>query len=162
MEGEVCLYNKFGFCKFKELCRKGHVKQICEDSDCKETKICSKRHPKVCKRYAAENECKFGVECSYRHIKSAKCLEQNKMKEKVEEMEKKMEELELKAENSEMKDKVKLLEAVVQKMFVNIIQLEAKVSELKTIIKEKDIIEEASVKDDIIEAECKSNQEKNK
>ena len=82
------------------------------------------------------------------------------MKEKVEEMEKKMEELELKAENSEMKDKVKLLEAVVQKMFVNIIQLEAKVSELKTIIKEKDIIEEASVKDDIIEAECKSNQEK--
>ena len=154
------MYNKFGFCKFKDMCRKPHVMEICQDSSCKAIKSCSKRHPKVCKRFAAENECKFGIECSYQHIKSVKCIEQNKLKEKVEEMEKKMEELDIKVVNSEMKDKVKLLEAVVQKMFVNIIQLEAKVNELKTVIKDKDMIEEASGKDDILEAEYKSNQEK--
>ena len=26
---------KFGFCKFKEHCRKKHVKEKCEDSKCK-------------------------------------------------------------------------------------------------------------------------------
>ena len=27
----VCQFNKFGFCKFKEACRKQHVKELCEN-----------------------------------------------------------------------------------------------------------------------------------
>ena len=30
MEGKVCIYNKFGFCKFKDTCRNQHIMQICE------------------------------------------------------------------------------------------------------------------------------------
>ena len=73
MERKVCTYNKFGFCKFKDTCRNQHIVQICEDLSCKEIKICQKRHPKVCKRFAAEKECRFGIDCSYKHKKSEKC-----------------------------------------------------------------------------------------
>ena len=97
MEGEACLYSKFGFCKFKDECKRQHYKQICEDSSsCKSMKICPKRHPKVCKRYDTENECRFGAECSYQHKTSVKSLEQNELKEKVKQMEIVMKELALK------------------------------------------------------------------
>ena len=52
------------------------------------------------------------------------------------------------AEDNEMKDKVKMLEAVVQKMFLNIIKLEAEVNELKA--KTKNIIRETDVKDNLL------------
>ena len=45
-------------------------------------------------------------------------------------------------EDSQLKEKVQLLEAVVQKMFVNVIQLEAKINNKKITIKGKEIIEE--------------------
>ena len=47
-------------------------------------------------------------------------------------------------EDTEVKDKVILLEAVVQKMFLNVIKLEAEVNELKA--KTKHIMKEADVK----------------
>ena len=51
-------------------------------------------------------------------------------------------------EDTEMKDKVKMLEAVVQKMFLNIIKLEAEVNEFKA--KTKNIIKETDVKDNLL------------
>ena len=54
-----------------------------------------------------------------------------------------------------LKEKVKLLEAVVQKMFVNVIKLEAEISNKKVIIKDNDIIVEANND----KAEFKSKQE---
>ena len=110
MEGEACLYSKFGFCKFKDECKRQHYKQICEDSSsCKSIRSCPKRHPKVCKKYDADNECRFGEECSYQHKKSVKSLEQNKLKEMVKQMEIIIKELALKVTclESELK-KVKL------------------------------------------------------
>ena len=113
MEGKVCMYNKFDFCKFKDTCRKQHFRQIFEDLSCKEIKNCQKRHPKVCKRFAAHNECRFGIDCSYKHQKSEKYIEQNVLKEKIQEMEKKVEEVALKIEDNELIKKVNLLETVV-------------------------------------------------
>ena len=69
-------------------------------------------------------------------------------------------------EDNEMKEKVNILEAVVQKMFLNVIKLEAEVDELKTKIKNWDISEEpvfvGEHHDDhnIEDAESKSNQER--
>ena len=67
---------------------KKNYKQICENSSsCKSMKSCPKRHPKVCKRYDTENECRFGEKCSYQHKTSIKSLEQNELKETVKQME---------------------------------------------------------------------------
>ena len=51
-------------------------------------------------------------------------------------------------EDTELKDKVNMLEAVVQKMFLNIIKLEGEVNELKT--KTKNISKETDVNENIL------------
>ena len=51
---EKCLYYDSGFCRYKDKCRKEHMKTVCEDSNC--DKKCEKRHPKQC-RY--REKCKF-------------------------------------------------------------------------------------------------------
>ena len=97
MEGEACLYSKFGFCKYRDSCKRQHFKQIYKDSSsCKSIKSCPKRHPKVCKRYATENGCRFCEKCSYKHQTSAKNLDQNALEEKVRQIEMVIRELVLK------------------------------------------------------------------
>ena len=58
-------------------------------------------------------------------------------------------------EERELKEKVKILEAVVQKMFVNVIKLDAEINNKKVTIKDNYIIVDAN--DD--KTECKSKQE---
>ena len=47
-------------------------------------------------------------------------------------------------EGCELKEKVKLLEAVIQNVFQNVIRLDTEISELKTKSKSKDITEKTS------------------
>ena len=63
---KVCRHYQTGFCKFGESCRKQHVKESCQITKCN-LKICTKRHPKVCKYFKQHQFCKFGDSCSYRH-----------------------------------------------------------------------------------------------
>ena len=47
MEDEACLFNKFGYCKFKLNCKRIHYWEICQENKTCEAKIeCKKRHPK--------------------------------------------------------------------------------------------------------------------
>ena len=62
----VCLCNKFGYCKHKELCRKQHVNDICENVSC-ELSLCIWRHPKTCKYYRELGRCKFDP-CAFKHV----------------------------------------------------------------------------------------------
>ena len=62
----VCIFNKFGFCKYGVTCRKKHEDLKCEDSSC-EVFNCSKRHPKECKYYREFNRCKYNEYCRYEH-----------------------------------------------------------------------------------------------
>ena len=72
MEGKACMYSKFGFCKFKDQCKRIHFKGKCEDAGgCKGVKVFPKRHPKLCKRYLTNGGCRFGSECSYQHAAKA-------------------------------------------------------------------------------------------
>ena len=64
----VCLYNKFGYCKHKELCRKQHVNGICENVSC-EISVCRSRHPKTCKWYREFGKCKFDP-CAFKHVEN--------------------------------------------------------------------------------------------
>jgi DNA repair exonuclease SbcCD ATPase subunit len=59
----VCLYNKYGYCKHKEMCRKRHVNQICETIPCE---VYTFRHPKICKFFWNYGQCKFDP-CAYLH-----------------------------------------------------------------------------------------------
>ena len=61
----LCLYNKFGFCKFGERCRRHHINEICKESSC-EINSCRQRHPKTCKYFRDFGRCKFSP-CAFKH-----------------------------------------------------------------------------------------------
>ena len=63
---KICLYFKFGFCKHGPSCRRKHVQEKCESSDCNGNK-CERRHPQPCKYFSIYKRCKFGEYCAYRH-----------------------------------------------------------------------------------------------
>ena len=88
----VCRFYKFGFCKFTEVCRKQHVKELCVALDC-DGKKCMQRHPKVCKFLRNYGYCKFGEWCLFSHTVK-KDPEVEKLKAENIEIKKKLEELE--------------------------------------------------------------------
>ena len=61
----ICLFNKFGYCKFRERCRKHHINEICIQNTC-EILSCSQRHPKICKFFRKYGRCKFSP-CAFKH-----------------------------------------------------------------------------------------------
>ena len=63
----VCSFNKFGFCKFREVCRKQHNNEICDKPSCDWT-TCNFIHPKICRYRRDYNYCKFGEFCKLKHI----------------------------------------------------------------------------------------------
>ena len=67
MEAVVCLHFKFGYCKFKELCRNRHEEALCENVKC-DVQSCDLRHPKHCKYHLKYGFCKFNA-CLYKHEK---------------------------------------------------------------------------------------------
>ena len=99
----VCHYNKFGFCKYKERCMQIHIDDPCDDFDC-DAKMCNRRHPRECKYFRYYKRCKFDP-CKFTHIdKMSENLNQiRKIKDsidvKIAEIDAKMDKL-----NEEMKD----------------------------------------------------------
>ena len=94
MAQEVCLRNKFGYCKHHDLCRYLHVNDLCESTSC-DIKNCNKRHPYTCTFYKEHGRCKFNDYCKYKHTNFENKLENenknkkeiNIMKEKINNME---------------------------------------------------------------------------
>ena len=87
MEGEVCQFDKFGFCKHKQNCKRRHFVEECNDlSKCKVIKSCLKRHPKACKKFVT-GHCRFENDCAYKHEKLIPNKEQVEMTEKLKQLE---------------------------------------------------------------------------
>ena len=63
---DICLFNKFGHCKFQSKCRKRHIKKKCEKENC-EIQNCLERHPRECSYFRDFGRCKFGSYCSFDH-----------------------------------------------------------------------------------------------
>ena len=61
----LCLFNKFGYCKFRETCRKNHINKICDESSC-EINACKERHPRICRYFQNYGRCKFSP-CAFKH-----------------------------------------------------------------------------------------------
>ena len=68
VQGNICRFNKFGFCKYGNKCFRKHENKLCENKNC-EVESCPLRHPKLCRFYLQFNYCKFGTFCRYRHEK---------------------------------------------------------------------------------------------
>lgn len=49
-----CQFSKYGFCRFRETCKRKHYNEIRKDSSgCQQIQTCQRRHPKPCKRFAS-------------------------------------------------------------------------------------------------------------
>ena len=71
---QICLKNKYGYCKFGKTCRSKHNNQECEKNDCGKWN-CDKRHPRDCWWFNKFQRCRFS-NCSYKHeIKSDNSME---------------------------------------------------------------------------------------
>ena len=117
MEGEICSYDKFGFCKYKSECQRRHYSQECEALEkCDSIRSCPKRHPKYCKMYAL-GQCKFS-DCAYKHLGPKGNEEQNNLIEKL-----------------------KKLEQVTHALTRKVLSLEKEMSEIKTNKKSTEIDE---------------------
>ena len=62
----ICLHNKYGFCKFRDTCRKRHVKEKCEKVKC-EIENCPERHPREFRFFRMFGRCEFTDFCFYEH-----------------------------------------------------------------------------------------------
>ena len=125
----LCLFNKFGYCKFSERCRKQHINEICSSNTCNITE-CRKRHPKFCKYFRNYGRCKFNP-CAFKHqilVGSNKGLEEkiifleNAVHEKnkqIEDLNLEIARLETKVNDIETKseEKVETFEKKIEKRF---------------------------------------------
>ena len=101
--------NKYGYCKFKEGCKRTHYKENCACSEgCKGAKVCHKRHLKACKRYISNYGCQFGSDCVYKHTSKS-----------------------INSPDNDMAKKVELLETLVIEVGNTIIKLEAEIKDIK-------------------------------
>ena len=103
MAREICLFDKFSFCKNGDNCRRHHLKEVCLIRGCDYRK-CDKRHPNPCKTFMMKGFCRFGTACKYSHRISKETEEQNKKIESLEEVTKK-----LSKQVAEQNDEIKAL-----------------------------------------------------
>ena len=118
----LCLRNKFGYCKFGQKCQLKHNNELCSNGYCS-VKSCDKRHPKNCWWFNQFGRCKFTF-CAYKHAENGiqtdltakiEALEV-KIKEKDYELKiqlSKIKEIEESLKYSELENRVKQLETYV-------------------------------------------------
>ena len=145
----VCLFNKFGHCKFSTKCRQFHVNEMCENKSC-ESQKCPKRHPRACHFFNQYQRCKFGEFCSYLHIlKSSpvhlKEKDFEEVKTKLLDMEKVVSEQEnelkiLKQKVASLEENSLNLKVDIQKAIENAVKVTTK-ELVNTFIKNQDIAE---------------------
>ena len=63
---DVCNFNKYGYCKFKDKSLKPHENNAWQLLHCGKMQ-CRLFHPKICKYYAINDYYKFWEECRYLH-----------------------------------------------------------------------------------------------
>ena len=81
---EVCNYQKLYFCKFKDTCRKAHLKEACQDLGAFfYSKNCQKYTLKGAKGTYLKDFCMFGASCCYHHKDESTLLSQNTMEIKI-------------------------------------------------------------------------------
>ena len=133
---EVCLYDKFSYCKNGVRCLRIHLKEVCWNGECRDYRKCNKRHPKPCKSFMEKGFCRFGTSCRYSHRPPKVIEEQNK--------------------------KIESLENITAKLLKQVADQDVKIKDLKKELYERECKEMKSLQgqiDDLVEKNMeKSNQ----
>ena len=132
MTGEICMFDKFGFCKERDNCEKTHLTEVCVQEEC-DARKCDKRHPRPCKYFQQNGYCKFKFNCKYGHKQSGFLTDQNV---RIEALEKKNDKL-----SKLIEDQNKVIRELKSKMIMEdslkIKQLEREIEDLKSKCNEK-------------------------
>ena len=112
----ICLFNKFGYCKFRERCRKHHNKEICIKNAC-EILSCSQRHPMICKFFRKYGRCKFSP-CAFKHEIELPGNDYEKMNKEVKDLGEKVLALEndIQNKNKEIEDLTNKISGIENKL----------------------------------------------
>ena len=162
-EENLCKFNKFGFCKFRNNCFRKHFDQKCENGQC-DVKSCHLRHPKKCRYFMIYENCKFGEFCKFNHdvletIRESKQMDdirkkldelRNRIIEKEKEITIKDDEIEklnkqLQKRVSDIEEKNKAIERDLEKLQVENESLRATINTNKKNGEIKEAIEKATV-----------------
>ena len=146
---EVCLFDKFSFCKNGVKCSRVHLKEVCQNRECDYRK-CNKRHPRPCRFFRLNGFCKFGTSCRYSHRVSKEVEESNK---KIESLEKVTDKLSKQVADQDVE--IKALRLELNK--IANIELESLKKQVDDLIKSNDEKEKAikKLEEDWIEFENK-------
>lgn len=141
-QGNVCSFNKYGFCKFRLNCRRQHVMKKCEQINCG-IQNCSFRHPRVCRYFTEIGFCKFGEWCLFEHTEKVNGDQEIvKLKTKIKGIEEVIKEKSEQIESLEKilieKDDNKSIEEVLTKMETKLETFELQLSTMKNCLLEKD------------------------
>ena len=123
---EVCLFDKFSFCKNGVRCLRIHLKEVCQNREC-DYKKCNKRHPRPCRIFRMNGFCKFGASCRYSHRQPKEVEEQKNKIELIEKVNTKL----LKQVDDQNEVNTKLLKQV-EDQNVEIKKLKGKLLEIES------------------------------
>ena len=137
----ICLYHRYGFCKYKETCRHRHIDVVCDKHDC-DHHICSKRHPRRCRYFQQFGRCKFGTYCAFLHIPlhdDRKDLENevNSMKAQICSLEKLGSDRDSRLEALE--NKMKSIEDEIQKFGLEMKQMTSNIMKIAEVVVDKSV-----------------------
>ena len=65
----VCKHHQRGYCRNESQCSQTHNDNVCKERVCRNPE-CRERHPKICKYYIRNGECRWKEECAYKHKRS--------------------------------------------------------------------------------------------
>ena len=135
----VCKYYKFGFCKYKDNCRKMHIHEKCENRSC-EIKNCTLRHPRKCSFYRDFKRCKFNEWCKYDHFDNDNDVQI--LRNQLDENKRKIHDLEekIKSKDKDIEDQILRIESI-EKSFTEEIVVRLETLE-KSIIEKDKVIQE--------------------
>ena len=117
-QSNICFFNKYGFCKYLEKCKRYHENTICDKIKC-EKRECPLRHPRVCRFYRDLGFCKFSEWCKFSHNDDKNSEEKNEVVKKFEE-------------------RIKAIENEIEKKCKKILELENELKDMYVKITEKD------------------------
>ena len=76
---DICKHNQTRFSKYQNKCQKRHANTVCENTENFSEERCIKRHPKVCRNFNNNENCRHKDKCAYKHIQHEKQTEVNEL-----------------------------------------------------------------------------------